>query len=526
MTLSQALSVWCAVLVVSVALLGAEPPLRVHTQSGLVEGKTQETIRAFLGIPYAAPPVGELRWRPPQPVAKWDGVRPAKEFGPSPIQPFEKDPSFRAARGESEDCLTLNIWTPAANSTAKLPVMVWIYGGGLLKGSTSWPQTDGARLAERGVVVVSMNYRLGLFGFLVHPELIEESPQRTAGNYGLMDQLAALRWVRENIAAFGGDSDNVTIFGESAGALSVSALMASPLAKGFFHKAIGESGALPFHGGDTSSFSRKPLAGQAADHAELLGQATGVMTLAKLRAWPAQALLDAVLKAPAAKAIRFRAFVDGYFLPGTVAAIFAAGKQNDVPLLAGWNRDEWFVSSGPKPPPIEALQKTARDEFRDHADEFLRLYPAETREQATRSSAEFAGDRFVGYNTWAWLEAQAKTGRQAVYRYRFDRAPPGVFMDSKTAGAYHTAEIPYVFGTFDALPHFSWTDTDRALRDLVQTCWTNFARTGNPNGTTVPVWPAYSAKGDWPVMYLDAASAARPDDLRARYLFLAREWKP
>jgi para-nitrobenzyl esterase len=506
----------------SLSLHGAEAELQVTVQSGIVQGKAQGAVRAFLGIPYAAPPVGHLRWQPPVPAAPWAGVRLATEFGPRPMQPtIYKDMIFRDP-GCSEDCLSLNVWTPAKTATAKLPVMVWIFGGGFQAGGTSEQRQDGAHLAERGVVVVSMNYRLGAFGFMVHPELIAESPQHAAGNYGLLDQLEALRWVRANIAAFGGDPGNVTIFGESAGSASVSAQMASPLAKGLLHRAIGESGAAGFSGG---GLGQKPLATRAIEDREAMTKITGAHTLAELRAMPAQALLDAIAKAPAGNGIRFGVVVDGYFLPDTAASLFAAGKQNDVPLLAGWNRDEQGLALGTKTPPIEAMRKTAHDEFGEHAGEFLRLYPADSPEHAARSGAEFAADRFIAYGTWAWLEAQTKTGRQPVYRYRFDRAPPTNFFGSKTSGVYHSADILYVFGSFDAQPQVPWEDADRAASDRIQSYWVNFARTGNPNRAGLPGWPAYSALGDWPVMHLDATPAARPDDFRARYLFLAREWK-
>jgi para-nitrobenzyl esterase len=239
---------------------------------------------------------------------------------------------------------------------------------------------------------------------------------------------------------------------------------------------------------------------------------------------PAAALLAAIEKAPNPLGIRFGAVVDGYFLPKSSADIFAAGAQNDVPLLAGWNRDERGLALPANPPPIEAMQQTARDEFGERAAEFLRLYPAATSEQAARSGAEFSADHFIAFGTWAWLEAQARTGRSPVYRFRFERAPPTDFFGNPR-GAYHSADILYVFGSFDAQPQVSWTDTDRAVSDRVQTYWTNFARTGNPNGPGAPAWPAYAATGDWPVMYLDATPVARPDDFRPRYLFLERAWK-
>ncbi len=522
MKLPQLNTVLCSIMLASVALRAAEPSLQVMTQAGLVQGKNQENVRAFLGIPYAAPPIGPLRWRPPQPAAKWDGIKMATEFGPRPMQPsFFKDMIFRDP-GCSEDCLSLNLWTPAKTANAKLPVMVWIYGGSFLGGGTSEQRQDGAHLAGRGVVVVSMNYRLGLFGFLAHPDLIQESPQHAAGNYGLLDQLAALRWVKENIAAFGGNPDNVTLFGESAGSASVGAQMASPLAKGFFHKAIGQSGALIFI---RSGPGQKPLAVSAADDAALLAKATGLTTIADLRALPAPALLDAVVKVPGGEGPRFRPNVDGYLLPETMAAIFAAGKQNDVPLLAGWTRDESGVALSGKTPPMEAMQKIAHDEFGAHAEELLHFYPSETPEHAARSGAELAADRFIAFGTWAWLEAQAKTGRQPVYRYRFERAPPTDFSGSKARGAYHAADILYAFGSFAAQPQVPWTPTDHEVSDRMQAYWTNFARTGNPNGAGLPPWPAYVPTTGAQVMFLEAAPAARADDFRERYLFLDRIFK-
>jgi para-nitrobenzyl esterase len=509
----------CGFLLATLALRGAETGLQVKIQAGIVEGKTEGDIRAFLGIPYAAPPVGDLRWKPPVPVAHWNGVRKATEFGPRPMQPtVYKDMVFRDP-GCSEDCLSLNVWTPARNSEARLPVMVWIFGGGYLAGGTSEQRQDGVHLADRGVVVVSMNYRLGLFGFFVHPELIRESPDHAAGNYGLMDQLAAIRWVHDNIAGFGGDPANITIFGESAGSFSVSAQMASPLARGLFQKAIGESGAAFFSRG----LPQEPLEARAQKDAESVARRVGARTLAELRAMPAQVLLDAVTKSSALGAPGFGLDVDGNFLPEPAASIFSEGKQNDVPLLVGWNRDEAGVSLPTKTPAVERMKKIAGDEFGNDAGEFLRLYPSDTEQSAARSGAEFAGDRFIAFSTWAWAEMQAKTGRQPVFQYRFDRAPPTDFLGRKH-GAFHSAEIVYVFGAFDAQPQVPWTPADREVSDLIQSYWTNFARTGDPNGPGLPNWPAHSSSSGWQVMHLDSPSAARPDEFRDRYLFLAREW--
>src|ERR1700722_200236 len=321
--------------------------LQVKIDSGIVEGKQQGAIRTFLGIPYAAPPVGDLRWKPPAPAAKWAGVRAAKEFGAHCMQGKVYGDMIFPDAGNSEDCLTLNVWTPAKKADAKLPVLVWIHGGGFAAGGTSEPRQHGEKLAARGVVVVSMNYRLGVFGFVVHPELAKESGRDSAGNYGLLDQTAALQWVQRNVAAFGGDPANVTIFGESAGSFSVSAQMASPLAKGLFQKAIGESGGAFFSGG----LSFEPRSVREEKDAKLVSAKLGVSTLAELRAIPAQKLLDAFAP-PKSEGFDFGPAVDGYFLPDPVPAIFAASRQNDVPLLAGWNRDEgsYDVAFSPQKP--------------------------------------------------------------------------------------------------------------------------------------------------------------------------------
>src|ERR1700751_2255629 len=314
---------------VSPAALWASGP-RITTETGVIEGKREGAVNVFLGIPYAAPPVGELRWKPPRPAAKWDGLRKAKEFGKRCMQTRVFDDMVFRDPGISEDCLTLNVWAPA-NAKAKLPVMVWIHGGGFVAGGSSEPRQDGHNLAQHGVVVVSMNYRLGVFGFFTHAELAAESDKKAAGNDGLLDQLAALEWVQRNIATFGGDPGNVTIFGESAGSFSVSAQMASPLAKGLFQRAIGESGA---------AFSKtglrfKPASEREAEDGKFAETALGAKTVAELRAIPPKKLSAVAMKNDAGRDVfSFCPDVDGDFLPESVEGIFAAGKQNDVALLA------------------------------------------------------------------------------------------------------------------------------------------------------------------------------------------------
>ncbi|HTW31349.1 MAG TPA: carboxylesterase family protein [Candidatus Sulfotelmatobacter sp.] len=507
----------CAVFVSAIALNAASSAPQVKTTAGVVAGKDDGTVRAFLGIPYAQPPVGLLRWKPPVPAAPWKGVRQATEFGAHCMQGnVYGDMKFRDP-GPSEDCLSLNVWAPSNPASQKLPVMVWIYGGGFVAGATSEARQDGTHLAQRGVIVVSMNYRLGVFGFFVHPDLAKESEHNSAGNYGLLDQLAALHWVHDNIAAFGGDPSNVTIFGESAGSFSVSAQMASPLDKGLFLRAIGESGAAFLHRG----LPFDPVSVREEKDAKLMKGKLGTSTLADLRAIPAQKLIEA-FSPPQSRGFDFGPDIDGYFLPESLPTIFAAGKQNDVALLAGWNHDEGGFDLARKAT-AESMKADAQKEFGDKAVEFLKLYPTDD-EHLLRSAADLASDRFIAFTTWAWLEAQSKTGKQPIYRFRFDDSIPPPKPDSPPLGAYHSAEIEFVFGQLDSKTDTPWRPEDYQLSELMQKYWTNFARTGDPNAPGLPKWPVYSAADEWQVMYLSAHSGAHKDDLRDRYLFLEKQW--
>jgi para-nitrobenzyl esterase len=492
--------------------------LQVKTKQGKVEGTMNGPIRAFLGIPYALPPVGSLRWKPPVPAAKWSGVRQATQFGSHCMQAkLYADMVFRDP-GVSEDCLTLNVWTPAKDKAAKLPVMVWIFGGGFVTGGTSEGRQDGTNLAKNGVVVVTMNYRLGIFGFFAHDALAAESGKNAAGNYGLLDQTAALQWVKQNIKAFGGDPDNVTLFGESAGSFSVSAQMASPLAKGLFKKVIGESGGALY----SSGLSFPPMKVAAAKDAEFAQATLGATTLEQLRAVPAQQLLEASMKKPEnIPVVRFGPDVDGYFLPESVPAIFAAGKQNDVPILAGWNRDEGGIAAKAT---VDSLAADLTKQFGERAPEAIKLYAASDDAEAVRAASDFAADRFIVYSTWRWLEAQVTTGKQPVYRYRFDLAPPADPNHPGGVAAYHSSEIPYVFGDLDLMTGFAWRPEDRQLSGQMQKYWTNFARTGDPNGEGLAKWPTYAPASGWQVMHLSPQPAAEPDKYRERYLFLDSIW--
>jgi len=498
------------------SLAGTTAP-QARIESGIIGGKQEGTVNAFLGIPYAAAPVGDLRWRAPAPPSKWTGVRQATEFGPRCMQGrIYSDMVFRDS-GPSEDCLSLNVWAPA--DARKLPVMVWIYGGGFLAGGTSEPRQDGQNLAKLGVVVVSMNYRLGVFGFFTHPDLATESGKKAAGNYGLLDQTAALQWVQRNIATFGGDPGNVTVFGESAGSFSVSAQMASPRAKGLFHKAIGESGAA-FYSHDLPF---KTLEEREQEDAKFVESALGPKTLVALRALLAGKLLEASLREKDGKRVfHFRPNVDGDFLPESIPAIFAQGKQNDVPLLVGWNRDEGHFSLANGKSAAASAREKAEKEFGTRSAEFLRLYSGPSETDVERSLSDFEGDRFIAFSTWKWLEAQKTSGKQVVYRYRFDHPLPSADKTARS-GADHSAEIEYVFGQLDskALP---FQAEDRKLSEQIQKYWSNFARNGDPNGPGLPSWPAYDAGSGWPVMHLSAAPAAEKDAIRDRYLFLDTVW--
>lgn len=492
---------------------------QVKTESGVVEGTTSADgkVQIFKGIPYAAPPVGDLRWEDPQPVASWTGVRKATEFGARCMQwSVYGDMVFRDT-GPSEDCLYLNVWTPKAEPGAELPVMVWIYGGGFQAGASSEPRQDGEVLAHRGVVIVSMNYRLGIFGFFSHPELTKESPHHASGNYGLLDQAAALEWVHKNIAAFGGDPENVTIFGESAGSFSVSAQMASPVARRLVHRAIGESGA--FFG---RTLTAKPLAASEEDGAKF-AQSIGADSLAKLRAMPAEQLLDAVKAAKSA--YRFWPNVDGYFFPVSPEELYAKREQAHIALLAGWNHDEgnYHTFFGKDEPTKENYVMKMDQMFGDKAAEVLKLFPGETEEQAQESAGLLATANFIAYGTWKWIEEQRKLNGAAVYRFEFDDAPPMPPAADGTPGvsrgAYHSSEIEFVFGMLKS-KDLPWRPADFTLSEEMGAYWTNFAKTGNPNGTGLAEWPRYDANDGYEVMHLAAKLRAEKDGQRGQYELL------
>jgi para-nitrobenzyl esterase len=526
-----------ALLLSTGARAGAATPDRVKTTAGVVEGSGRQAsgVRAFKGIPFAQPPVGELRWRPPQAPKSWEGVRRADKFGPRCMQhPVFGDMNFRSD-GMSEDCLYLNVWTPAKSDKEKLPVLVYFYGGGFIAGDGSEPRYDGEGLARRGVVSVTLNYRLGLFGFLAHTELSKESAHKASGNYGLLDQAAALRWVRDNIAAFGGDPKRVTVAGESAGSASVSAQMASPLSRDLIAGAIGESGSV------LSTMRAVPLAQAEADGTKFAAE-VGAKSLAELRALPTERLMEATAKQPFG---RFPIAVDGYFFTEPPHETYAAGRQARVPLLVGWNSEEmtWRALLGGDEPTPENYEKAVRKLYGARAEEALKLYPARTREEVIEAATDLAGDRFIGYSTWKWFDLHTRTAGRPVFRYLYAHPRPpmtpemgdarpglaggvvrgpnsGALAMPPARGAVHSAEIEYALGNLTTNKVYAWTPNDYKVSELLQGYFANFVKRGDPNGPGLPVWPSVKQGGPVQVMHLAVDSRVEDDRHRARYLFL------
>jgi para-nitrobenzyl esterase len=469
----------------------------VKVEGGTISGtkNAKGDVQIFKGIPFAAPPVGDLRWKAPAPVKAWTGVKECTAFGASPMQgkptPFMVyTPEFLIPEEPiSEDCLHLNIWTAAKTPSEKRPVLVWIYGGGFSSGGSACPIYDGEALAKKGVVLVSINYRVGVLGFFAHPELSKESPNNASGNYGLLDQIAALKWVQKNIGAFGGDPANVTIAGQSAGSMSVNCLVASPLAKGLFTKAIAESGSNMVSKGfvRTSDLRASESAGKE------LADAAGFATLNDLRHLAAEEVQQ-IIKG------RFAPVIDGYVLPEPIPKIFEKNKQNEVALLTGWNQDERFSQLTS----MTEFRKQVESKYASNAEKIFKFYPATSEAQATESQKALGRDETFGISNYAWAKIQSK-GANKAWLYNFLRKPPaeGEFVQY---GAFHTAEVPYAFNT---LQYFRrpLQPTDHALAELMSSYWTNFAKTGNPNGKGLPEWPAFDDQKAMVMMFDEKSSA-------------------
>ncbi|GAB3895602.1 carboxylesterase/lipase family protein [Spirosoma agri] len=521
-------------LTTAVAQTSKEAP-QAKTVNGTLEGIAEPSgVNSFKGIPFAQPPVGELRWKEPQPAKNWQGVRQAKKFGPRAMQrALFGDMGFRSD-GVSEDCLYLNVWTPAKSAKERLPVLVYFYGGGFVAGDGSEPRYDGENMASKGIVAVTVNYRLGLFGFMAHPELTKESPHKASGNYGYLDQSAALRWVQQNIAAFGGDPKRVTIAGESAGSVSVSAQMVSPLSKNLIAGAIGESGSL------LGTLPPAPLA-EGEKYGVDFATGMGAKSLAELRAMPAEQLLEATAKPQFS---RFPTTVDGYFFPKAPSQLYAAGEQAHVPLLVGWNSEEMSGRAvlGQEQPTPENYTKALQKLYGDRAAEASKLYTGTTEEEITQAATDLASDRFIGYSTWKWADIQSKTGGKPVYRYLYSRPRPAMTPEMGNAtpglaggvvksdapapkapparGAVHSAEIEYAMGNLAANKVYAWTPDDYKVSEVMQNYFANFIKTGNPNGAGLPTWSAIKAGSAVPVMHIDVNTRQEPEQHRDRYLFL------
>jgi len=503
-----------AAVVVTTAYVKAMVPEQVKTDSGTVAGTIsgQPTVRVFKGIPFAAPPVGENRWKAPQPVAKWDGVRKADAFGApcaagAPVAgraggggrgaaapgAAPQAPATPREPARAEDCLYLNVWTSATSPNDKRPVMVWIYGGGFTGGSGGLAWYDGENLASKGPVIVTLNYRLGSLGFFAHPELAKESGHNASGNYGMMDAIAALQWVKKNISAFGGDPNNVTIAGESAGAIMVGALLGSPQAKGLYHRAIAESG------GWMGLTMGRMTSGQTAQaNGAKTMEALGVKTIAELRAKPMNELTG--LSAGGL-------IVDGYLIPEDVSLTFMNGKQHAVDVLTGSNKDEANFGicpgaggrGGGPALTADAFKTNAQRKFGEAADEYLRLYTVSSDAEAP-SAAHMACADEINWNMRQWAVAQAKAGKKA-YTYFFTRIPTLNGAPSPQ-GATHTAEISYAWNNPKGQATQTWNDVDIKLADTMSSYWVNFITKGDPNGNGLPTWPEYKDLANGRVMVL------------------------
>ncbi|MGA3135401.1 MAG: carboxylesterase family protein [Terracidiphilus sp.] len=476
-------TVLLAIAIASVPWMSAAAGTTAKVEQGVLQGTKEDGLTVYRGIPFAAPPVGDLRWRAPQPAAKWEGVRPADKFAPQCEQGSFGPPGSKAP-AMSEDCLYLNVWTPAKSASERVPVLVWIYGGGFAGGATSIPGYSGEVLAKKGVVLVSIAYRVGTLGFLAHPELSAESPEHVSGNYGLLDMIAALQWIKKNIAAFGGDPDKVTIFGESAGGIAVSQLCASPLAKGLIQGAISESGGSfgPPRAAGTPGENMRPLAIAEKDGLAFAINA-GASSLAELRKLPAEKIVSAT---------RGMAWpnTDGWVIPGDQYTLYDNKKFNDIPVLIGYNSDEGASFSRERAP--KEYIDGAHKRYGSFADSLLKAYPAGDK-SVPKTARDLARDAAFGWHTWIWARLQSERGNAKVFYYYFDQHPDfPAGSEHEGFGAWHGREVPYVFGHLNELQNEVPSATDRVISDAMGTYWTNFAKYGDPNGKNMPKWPAFS----------------------------------
>ncbi|HEX3009669.1 MAG TPA: carboxylesterase family protein [Bacteroidales bacterium] len=519
------------------AQLNGDVP-RVKVENGVLEGVNSSGVKVFKGVPFAAPPVGALRWKEPQPVKNWEGVRKAVAFGPNAMQNNVFGDMNFGTTENSEDCLYLNIWTPAVTGSENLPVLVYFHGGGLMAGSGSEPRYAGESMARNGIISITVNYRLGIFGFFAHPELTKESLHHASGNYGFLDQVASLVWIKNNIKAFGGDPNRVTIAGESAGSISVSALMCSPLSKNLIAGAISSSGSL------MGALSPIILADAEKNGAKVATD-LGASSLEALRGIPAEKLLQ--VKG------QFSTAIDGYFIPKAPVEIYANGEQAKIPLLIGWNSEEMvsmFFLRG-KQPTVANFKEMAKTTFGDKADKIAELYKVTDDASVTDAATALASDMFIGFSTWKWSDLHKKTGGgKPVYRYLYSHPRPDMvatmagktpglaggvqdanksdaFKMPKPKGAVHSADIEYAMGTLPTNRVYDWQPEDYIVSEIFQTYYLNFVKTGNPNSLGVPQWSAINNQATAPVLQLDVNTRVKSDvDLEKRYEFLDEFYFP
>ena len=534
-------------------MMGTMAQTQVKTAEGILEGKDLSGIKVFKGIPFAAPPVGNLRWKAPQPAKHWDGVREAKEYGPNPMQePLFGDMNF-GTKVNSEDCLYLNIWTPAKTMKEHLPVLIYFNGGGLMAGSGSEARYAGDAMARKGIISITANYREGIFGFFAHPQLSKETTYKGSGNYGFMDQVAAIKWVKDNIEAFGGDPNRITIVGESAGSMSVSALMASPLCQGLFAQAMGSSGSVM---GFKKVLTLKEAEQKGVEMAQkIAAQMVGKTDKTKGKASKKKAPkadIDMLRNLPAEELLKLASVkslpaynIDGYFFVEQPEETFAKGNQTKVPLLVGGNNQEMTplaVLMG-KQPTVENLKAGAKATFgEENIDELFRLYGITTdKDVLEQPGVNLASDIFLDYSTWKWGNMHKLTSGQPVYRYRYCHPRPAMAIKGKVAalaggvidakegeapapqdkGAVHSADIEYAMGTLPTNRIYNWQPADYMISDIFSQYYINFVKTGNPNGLGLPEWPSTNGKAIAPVLQIDENTVVKTDaQMEKRYEFI------